>query len=129
MIKSIDDLAHVAEDGTKILPSGPCSAWPRSRNMATAETKTIYRSVTTGQPIEHATKVKATAAQMAVGIAKTAAGAVLHGRTSQIERDTRYEKCRHCPELIQNSGRCAQCGCLMPAKTWIKNAKCPLGKW
>ena len=129
MIRGVEDLAYIREDGTIIMPSGPCSAWPMGRNVVAHDFREKYISVSQGGHRRQATEVKASAGQMIAGFAKTAAGAVVHGRTSQMERDTRYQMCQHCPEYIKNSDRCAQCGCFMPAKTWIKAAKCPVGKW
>lgn len=40
----------------------------------------------------------------------------------------RIETCKTCPEL-NRLGMCRQCGCFMPAKTRIKSASCPIGKW
>ncbi len=37
--------------------------------------------------------------------------------------------CRSCPELIQATTQCKQCGCFMAVKTKLEAAKCPLGKW
>jgi hypothetical protein len=129
MIKSAEDLAHIGTDGSMVLPSGPCSAWPKERNNAAPETRRIYRSVDGGRSTQHATAVKASAGDMVAGLAKNVAGAFVHGKVSQVQRDERYETCKHCPELIPDSNRCAQCGCFMVAKTWIKAATCPLGKW
>lgn len=41
----------------------------------------------------------------------------------------RYDLCLGCPELIQITRQCKICGCFMAAKTKLKNAACPLGKW
>jgi hypothetical protein len=43
-------------------------------------------------------------------------------------QETRMEICRACPELT-NLDRCRKCGCFMVAKTRVKGARCPLGKW
>lgn len=42
---------------------------------------------------------------------------------------SRYSICLACPELIQLTKQCKKCGCLMPLKTKLKAATCPLGKW
>jgi hypothetical protein len=44
-------------------------------------------------------------------------------------RDARYGVCKICPELRTVVKTCKQCGCFMPAKTWLKNAKCPNYWW
>lgn len=41
----------------------------------------------------------------------------------------RYGICQSCPELIQVTKQCKQCGCFMAMKTKLKAAKCPLEKW
>ena len=41
----------------------------------------------------------------------------------------RLDICDKCPELIQLSQQCKKCGCVMPFKAKLKEAKCPLGKW
>lgn len=40
----------------------------------------------------------------------------------------RLATCQACP-LYQANNRCADCGCYMPAKVQLLNAKCPKGKW
>jgi hypothetical protein len=37
--------------------------------------------------------------------------------------------CSTCPEFNTDDLKCAQCGCLMPAKVLIPTLKCPMGKW
>ena len=41
----------------------------------------------------------------------------------------RFDICKSCPELVQISKQCKQCGCFMNAKTKLQKATCPLGKW
>lgn len=43
-------------------------------------------------------------------------------------REKRLEVCNKCPELT-DLRRCQKCGCFMDAKTALKGASCPLGKW
>ena len=43
--------------------------------------------------------------------------------------ENRLEICKACPELIQLTTQCKKCGCFMAAKTKLKGAECPLGKW
>lgn len=45
------------------------------------------------------------------------------------EADARYSICKACPELIELTKQCKKCGCIMPLKTKLKAATCPLGKW
>ena len=44
-------------------------------------------------------------------------------------RDARYAVCKACPKLRALTKICKECGCFMPAKTWLKNAKCPDYWW
>lgn len=37
--------------------------------------------------------------------------------------------CKGCPELRKPLDQCAACGCFVKAKTMLKAASCPLGKW
>ena len=41
----------------------------------------------------------------------------------------RYKICLECPELIKATKQCRRCGCFMAAKTKLKDAECPIGKW
>ncbi len=41
----------------------------------------------------------------------------------------RYDICLACPELLNITKQCKQCGCVMSLKTKLRNAVCPLGKW
>ena len=44
-------------------------------------------------------------------------------------QEQRYAVCKTCPELINLTKTCKQCGCFMPAKTKLLHAYCPLNKW
>jgi hypothetical protein len=50
-------------------------------------------------------------------------------RTSEEEARFRYNACLECDRLITSTKQCKECGCIMPLKTKIKNATCPIGKW
>lgn len=41
----------------------------------------------------------------------------------------RFSICKGCPELIKLTTQCKKCGCFMSAKTKLKMASCPIGKW
>jgi len=41
----------------------------------------------------------------------------------------RFSICKECPELIDLTKQCKQCGCFMPLKTKLEAAICPLKKW
>ncbi|MBM3910465.1 MAG: hypothetical protein FJ356_02315 [Thaumarchaeota archaeon] len=43
--------------------------------------------------------------------------------------EDRLAICKACPELIKLTTQCKKCGCFMTAKTKLKRAECPLGKW
>jgi len=40
----------------------------------------------------------------------------------------RMNVCQKCPAFTKMK-TCKECGCFMPAKVRLENAKCPLGKW
>lgn len=48
---------------------------------------------------------------------------------SEEESNKRYDICKACPELIKLTSQCKKCGCFMAAKTKLKGASCPIGKW
>ena len=47
----------------------------------------------------------------------------------EAESTRRYDICKACPELIDLTKQCKQCGCVMPLKTKLAKAECPLKKW
>lgn len=49
--------------------------------------------------------------------------------TTRDIRNERYEICKKCPKLFKPTKTCKECGCFMAAKTWLKDATCPIGKW
>jgi hypothetical protein len=53
-------------------------------------------------------------------------------KENYIEEDLakeRFSICKVCPELIKLTTQCKKCGCFMAAKTKLKTASCPIGKW
>jgi len=57
---------------------------------------------------------------------------LLNPNEEKIDKEThkkRYLICLQCPELIEKTKICKQCGCFMKLKTKLKKATCPLGKW
>lgn len=47
---------------------------------------------------------------------------------NKVERTKRMNLCKKCEDL-SNLNICKNCSCFMPAKTWVTDKKCPLGKW
>ena len=45
------------------------------------------------------------------------------------EAARRYDICKACPELIDLTKQCKQCGCMMALKTKLQHATCPINKW
>jgi hypothetical protein len=43
--------------------------------------------------------------------------------------NSRMSTCLDCDRYIHITSQCKECGCIMPLKTKLKNASCPLGKW
>jgi peptide deformylase len=48
---------------------------------------------------------------------------------SDEKANERYEICLSCPELINITKQCKQCGCFMAVKTKLLEAVCPINKW
>ena len=44
-------------------------------------------------------------------------------------RESRLAICTDCPHLFKPTKSCKKCGCFMTAKTWLKDAECPIKKW
>jgi len=44
-------------------------------------------------------------------------------------RNERLNICMECPRLAKLPKVCKECGCFMGAKTWLKEAFCPIDKW
>lgn len=49
-------------------------------------------------------------------------------KVSSEERKERLSQCKPC-EKINFMGMCNECGCFMALKTWLADARCPIGKW
>ena len=49
--------------------------------------------------------------------------------TTDEEAKARLDICKECPFFIKATTQCTKCGCFMFAKTKLKSAKCPEGKW
>lgn len=119
-----------------VAPSGPVSAWPKSRNenlqrisisSNTEEVQQIEHAID-----EHAIEVEVSSGQMLRGAAQAAKMALTKGKVSREIYDERYATCQACPAFIESSNRCSKCGCFMKAKAWINadaNKLCPLRKW
>lgn len=104
------------------LPSGPVSAWPKSRHE-----KMLGQARANNDPI-----VKASTKDMAKGLLKTAGQALRSGRVSPEVREERMATCRKCPSYRRSDKRCGECGCFMEAKSWVggdPDRLCPLQKW
>ena len=43
--------------------------------------------------------------------------------------ESRMSVCIDCDRYISLTKQCKECGCVMPLKTKLKNATCPLNKW
>ena len=123
-----------------VLPTGPVSAWPKSRNeeieAREEERKAMARAKAAEfqalAPEERATKVKAGLPQQAGGLLKNTQALFRGGTVSKEIRNERYDMCKACPSFIEASKRCADCGCFMEAKTWINDKPknlCPKNKW
>lgn len=60
---------------------------------------------------------------------------VLKNKIIESEKTTQDRRaiCQNCEhrkeQTITTVEYCGKCGCIISAKTKIKNAKCPIGKW
>lgn len=48
-------------------------------------------------------------------------------KTEEALAQARLAACRVCP--FKRGDLCSKCGCYMPAKVYIRQAKCPQGNW
>jgi hypothetical protein len=56
---------------------------------------------------------------------------MLNPETEYVDEEvqkSRYDLCEGCEHLMATK-QCSQCGCMMPIKTKLLHAKCPVGKW
>jgi hypothetical protein len=51
------------------------------------------------------------------------------GRVSDEVKKLRMEFCTGCEFFVSLTQQCTKCGCIMPAKTGLPHASCPVGKW
>ena len=49
--------------------------------------------------------------------------------TTEEIANNRMQICQECPSLIKTTKQCKECGCIMPLKTKLSRAVCPLEKW
>lgn len=61
-------------------------------------------------------------------------GYLLNNPDMEEEAERRLSICIKCPENstpneIQKLSTCKKCGCVLGAKSFSKNSKCPIGKW
>ena len=50
-------------------------------------------------------------------------------RATEELKEKRMEICRNCEFFISLTQQCKKCGCIMPAKTMLADAYCPIHKW
>jgi len=50
-------------------------------------------------------------------------------KASSYQRNRRLKICESCNKYISLTRQCKECLCVMPLKTRLKRAKCPLKKW
>lgn len=44
-------------------------------------------------------------------------------------QEKRMSTCSSCPQFFKPTKQCKECLCIMPLKTQLLNATCPLNKW
>ncbi len=80
-------------------------------------------------------KVKQELLQKLKGLSETmtdSIGQIAKGKPVFVEssmQSNRLAICNSCPEFIKSTSQCRKCGCFMSAKTRLKMASCPIGKW
>ena len=80
-------------------------------------------------------KVKQELLQKLKGLSETmtdSIGQIAKGKPVFVESSLQSKRlaiCNSCPEFIQGTSQCKKCGCFMSAKTRLKMASCPIGKW
>jgi hypothetical protein len=50
-------------------------------------------------------------------------------RTTEELKEKRLAICRECEFFVSFTQQCLKCGCLMPLKTKLADAYCPIQKW
>lgn len=50
-------------------------------------------------------------------------------KLDQKSASERLDTCLGCEHLIQLTSQCKKCGCFMPGKVKLTEAKCPIGNW
>lgn len=50
-------------------------------------------------------------------------------RVSRAIRKERMDICRECDHFSKTTTQCGMCGCIMPLKTTLAPASCPIDKW
>lgn len=50
-------------------------------------------------------------------------------KSDSILSKARLEICQSCDKYLDSVKQCKECGCIMPLKVRLANAKCPLAKW
>jgi hypothetical protein len=74
--------------------------------------------------------IKSKISQIKEDTAKIASNALDNKLEKDIKiRTIRINTCNNCDKLFKPTGTCMECGCFVAGKTWLKDAKCPLGKW
>lgn len=43
--------------------------------------------------------------------------------------NSRLDTCKNCDHFLEPIKQCLKCGCIMPLKVKLLQAKCPLDKW
>ena len=59
-------------------------------------------------------------------------GEMSKGKSPFCSKDSinqRMSLCNACPHFVKTTTQCKRCGCFMSAKTKLKHASCPIGKW
>lgn len=122
-----------------VLPTGPVSLWPKelhnkliAQDGGPTDSKGNSPIPKKQELVQHSTKVEVGIGQMAKNFKNTTGQALANGKVAEEIREERYATCKACPKFIEDTERCAACGCFMKMKTWVggdPKVLCPLKKW
>ena len=113
---------HLVDGSVRLLPEG--CGHPVADDASVGAHVRAGLAPVPDQPREVPAPGVADTVKGVVGLAKDAVGA---DRVDVETRDARWSVCSSCREFV--AGKCAACGCNLPAKVRLRTSSCPKGKW
>ena len=77
-------------------------------------------------------KVPKLEAPIVMGVKPVRPWDLFNANKKRIEVEAQKERmaiCQTCPFFVKGTQQCKKCGCVMPLKTKLADAFCPIGKW